>query len=97
MKKLISVLLVVACLLALAGCSQSPKKQAVPITTPTYTQSALADVDLQKILYVLEDISGTGVGQYCYQEDITSEMSLPFWAATALSFPLLPPGHTFLP
>ena len=93
MKKLISAVLALACLLTLAGCSKSPKKQAVPITTPTYTQGALADIDLQKILYVLEDISGTGVGQYCYQEDITSEnvsavlgsdsFKLPFAAARA--------------
>ena len=93
MKKLISAVLVLACLLTLAGCSKSPKKQAVPITTPTYTQGALADIDLQKVLYVLEDISGTGIGQYCYQEDITSQnisavlgsddFKLPFAAARA--------------
>ena len=93
MKKLISVLMVLVCLFALVGCSQSPKKQAVPITTPAPTQSALADMDLQKVLYVLEDISGIGVGQYCYQEDITSQnifavlgrddFKLPFVSARA--------------
>lgn len=93
MKKLISVILVLACLLALAGCSQSPKKKAVPVTTPAPAQSSLADVDLQKILYVLEDISGIGLGEYCYQEDITQQnisfvlgsdgFKLPFASARA--------------
>ena len=81
MKKLISVLLVVACLLALAGCSKSPKKQAVPITTPTYTQSALADVDLQKSNILL--IGPTGCGKTLFAQTLAKILHVPFAIADA--------------
>ncbi len=96
MKKLICVLLAIACLFALAGCSKSPKKEANPVTTPAPTQSALADVDLQKILYVLEDISGIGVGEYCYQEDITPQNISAVLGSDSFKLPFAS-GRAYLP
>lgn len=94
MKKYICVILALACLLSLAGCSKATKKQA-PATTPALN-SSLSNVELQKILYVLEDISGIGVGEYCYQEDITPQNISAVLGSDGFKLPFAS-GRAYLP
>ncbi|MGM9600616.1 MAG: hypothetical protein ACI3W5_03375 [Faecousia sp.] len=93
MKKLISVILLFACLLSMAACSNGSKKTPETTPAPTEPELTIDDIDLQTMLYLLDDMSGIQVGSYCYQEEITAEnvsfvlgsegFDLPFESARA--------------
>lgn len=94
MKKLICLLLTMACLLSVAACSNGSKKDPDE-TTPAATEPELTfdNMDLQTMLYLLDDMSGVDIATYCTQQEITTEdmyavlgsdtFNLPFQSARA--------------
>ncbi len=98
MKKLICVLLAIACALSMAACKKEASQKETPQTTlaPGNGPVTVETVDLKKVLYLLDDMSGLELGAYCYQQEITAENISAVLGSEGFQLPFAS-GYAYLP